>query len=65
MKKTKPKVSRQKASSETFRKLYAKKKFIKEPVKPKCKVCSDGVLERRQWNMLNCTNIKCNHSELQ
>jgi len=53
------KPAKNKAATHTFKKLYGQK----EPIKPKCRVCNNGVLERRQWNMLNCT--KCHHSELQ
>ena len=56
---------RNKAAGHTFKKLYGQPKLTKEPVKSKCRVCNEGVLERRQWNMLNCTNINCNHKELQ
>ena len=36
-----------------------------KPIKPKCKKCNDGALERRQWGMLSCTNRQCDHKELQ
>lgn len=69
------KVERDMAASPIFAKPYGKgkprneaavrtlKKFYSQ--KPKCRKCNNGVLERRQWNTLNCTNIKCNHKELQ
>ena len=66
----KPKVKRSTAAGHTFKTVYGRK-VVKEPDKtrkpeaPKCRVCNEGVLERRQWNILTCTNINCNHKELQ
>ncbi len=59
-----PKISRSIAAGHTFKMAYGKK-LTKEPAKTRCRVCNNGVLERRQWNILSCTNVECNHKELQ
>ena len=46
------------AATHTFKKAYV-------PIDPPCRKCKDGVLTRRRWNTLLCTNNKCDYEELQ
>ena len=49
---------RAQSAAKTFKKPYV-------AIDPPCKKCRNGVLTRRQWNRLLCTNNKCDYSELE
>lgn len=57
--------SNRRKSAKGNTKVNAYKKVEVKSKDVKCPKCSTGVLTRRMWNRLLCTNDGCNYSQLQ